>query len=136
MKALAIDYGEKRVGLAVGDNSTGLALPFGVLQRTSDELLLEQLVKVINEEAIDTVVVGEPLSLSGQATSQTATCRNFASFLKANLKIAVEMFDERLTSRRADMPFQGVKTRSRDELAAMFLLQDYLDLKARQQPIL
>jgi putative Holliday junction resolvase len=131
MRVLAIDYGEKRVGLAVGDSTTNLALPFGVLQRTSDELLLEQLVKIVNEEDVGTVVVGEPLSLSGGASEQTTACRNFAQFLKANLKVGVVMFDERLTSRRADMPSQGIKTRSRDELAAMFLLQDYLDLKAR-----
>ncbi|MBI5465673.1 MAG: Holliday junction resolvase RuvX [Candidatus Kerfeldbacteria bacterium] len=133
MKVLAIDYGQKRVGLALGDSSLFLALPYGVLQRQNDELLLEQLSKIVSAEGVDTVIVGEPLSLSGQASKQTATCRAFAEFLKTNLSVAVEMFDERLTSKRADMPRSAARVRSRDELAAMFLLQDYLDLKARNK---
>jgi len=130
MKVLAIDYGERRVGLAVGDTDTALALPYGKLERRSDELLLEELQKIVDAEEIGTVVVGEPLTLSGGASAQTQACRAFAEFLRHHLDVPVELFDERLTSQRADAAAVGGQTRSRDELAAMFLLQDYLE---RQQ---
>lgn len=129
MKVLAVDYGDKRVGLALGDTETKLALPYGVLQRASDESLAQQLAQVVLEEDVARVVVGEPLGASGRATAQTEASRNFTALLARELKVPVELFDERFTSQRADaapLP-PGAKIRSRDELAAMFLLQDYLD---------
>lgn len=128
MKVLAIDYGEKRVGLALGDTETRLALPHGVLNRTADESLAQQLQQVVLEEDVATVVVGEPVSTSGQASTQTQASRTFAELLRRELKVPVLLFDERFTSQRADAArVPGTKTRSRDELAAMFLLQDYLE---------
>lgn len=128
MKVLALDYGEKRIGLAIGDIETKLALPYGVIKRESDEFILEQLQKIILEEDIGLVLVGEPLSTSGAASQQTEESRKFADFLRTNLKISVKLFDERFTSQRADSAPRDLKTRSRDEMAAMFLLQDYLDI--------
>lgn len=128
MKILAIDYGEKRVGLALGDTETKLALPYGALQRESDELLAHQLQQIVLEEEVASVVVGEPLGTSGHATAQTESSRTFAALLRRELSIPVELFDERFTSQRADAAVTpGAKMRSRDELAAMFLLQDYLE---------
>jgi len=130
MKILAIDYGKKRVGLAVGDTETKLALPYGVLSGRSSEILLEQLQKIILEEDIGTIVLGEPFNVSGANSQQTDTSRAFAQFLQGNISVPVVLFDERFTSQRADTAknmVEGSKTRSRDELAAMFLLQDYLE---------
>ncbi len=128
MKVLAIDYGEKRVGLALGDTETMLALPHGVLNRTADESLAQQLQQVVLEEDVGTVVIGEPLSTNGQASAQTQASRTFADLLRRELTVPVVLFDERFTSQRADAAaVPGAKSRSRDELAAMFLLQDYLD---------
>lgn len=128
MKVLAIDYGEKRVGLALGDTALKLALPYGVLERASDEQLVEQLRQVVVEEDIGTLIVGEPLSTSGSASAQTASSREFSVLLRQELTIPVVLFDERFTSQRADAAAaSGGKVRTRDELAAMFLLQDYLD---------
>jgi putative Holliday junction resolvase len=127
MKVLALDHGEKRIGLAIGDAETKLALPYGLINNESDELVLEQLQKIILEEDVNVVLVGEPLSTSGAASKQTEASRKFANFLKTNLNISVELFDERFTSQRADAAPRDLKTRSRDEMAAMFLLQDYLD---------
>jgi len=82
MNVLAIDYGERRVGLALGNTETKLALPYGVLERASDELLVEQLRQVVVEEDVETLVVGEPLSLSGSASAQTESSRAFAILLR------------------------------------------------------
>ena len=128
MKILAIDYGEKRVGLALGDTETALALPHGVLERTADESLANKLAQVVLEEDVGTVVVGEPMSTNGSASAQTVATRAFAKLLQQELAVPVVLFDERFTSQRADAAAAtGARVRSRDELAAMFLLQDYLE---------
>ncbi len=128
MKILSIDYGERRVGLAVGDTETKLALPYGTLERLSDETLIVQLEQIVAEEGIERIVVGEPLGTDGRSTAQTESAREFALGLKAQVAVPVELFDERFTSQRADAAGgSGGKVRGRDELAAMFLLQDYLE---------
>lgn len=129
MKVLAIDYGIKRVGLALGDSDINLALPFGVLSEMNIDDLIKRLKEIIIEEEIELIVVGEPISLTGKVSDQTKTTREFADKLKKELVIPIKLFDERLTSRRADAATLGaaIPTRNRDELAAMFLLQDYLD---------
>lgn len=129
MKILAVDYGEKRIGLALGDTESKLALPYGVLERQADELVLERLQQILLAEDIGLVVVGEPVTLGHKASQQTQTTRAFADFLKAHLAIPVALCDERFTSQRADAAMRGAgaPTRSRDELAAMFILQDYLE---------
>ena len=132
MKVLAIDYGTRRVGLAIGDTEVNLALPYGVIERTSDAELLTRLREIVAEEEIDLVIVGEPVTLSGTSSAQTKTSRAFANLLSAGLAVKVTLMDERLTSQRADAVTLGAAapTRSRDELAAMFLLQDYLERQA------
>ena len=129
MKVLAIDYGAKRVGLAMGDSETSLALPYEVLVDKNDTELVNRLKEIVAEEEVDTVIVGEPVTMAGKTSDQTEKCREFAEFLKKYLSVTIELVDERLTSRRADAATFGaaIPTRSRDELAAMFLLQDYLD---------
>lgn len=128
MRVLAVDYGEKRVGLAIGDTETSLALPHGVLERQADESLAQQLRQVVLEEDVATVVIGDPVSTDARTSQQTGSARAFAELLRHELNVPVEMFDERFTSQRADVvTVPGARTRSRDELAAMFLLQDYLE---------
>ncbi|KKT13419.1 MAG: hypothetical protein UV92_C0015G0007 [Parcubacteria group bacterium GW2011_GWA1_43_27] len=97
MKILAIDYGSKRVGLAIGDTDTGLALPHKVLEAASAQELYSSLEQVVAEEEIERVVVGKPITLAGRESEQTKISLNFADSLAKYL------------------------------LAAMFLLQDYLD---------
>lgn len=132
MKILAIDYGEKRVGLAIGDNETNLALPAGVLENlTKDELIL-RLQEIVEAEEIEKVIVGDPIGLDGKETEQTKISRQFTDMLIKNLSVAVELSDERLTSRQAAAAVYGAgaPVRNKDELAAMFLLQDYLENKS------
>lgn len=126
MRLLGIDYGEKRIGLAVGDTETKLALPRQTIKNSGSEVII-QLKKIIIDDDIETVVIGEPLSLLGLGTSQTEYTKSFVAQLKAQLEVPVVLIDERFTSQRADSSALGVNARGRDELAAMYLLQDYLD---------
>ncbi|MBU1038781.1 Holliday junction resolvase RuvX [Patescibacteria group bacterium] len=127
MKILAIDYGSKRVGLAIGDTEIGLAFPRGVLKDLSDNEILTAITSLITEEGVSRVVVGEPVSLSGQISEQTKDCQRFAKLLTDSLSVPVSLQDERLTSRQADTAINQGSPKERDELAAVFLLQTWLD---------
>ncbi len=132
MKILALDHGVKRVGLAIGDTETKLALPRGVLEGLTETELMARLGEIVAEEEIEKIVVGEPLSLTGKESAQTIISQQFAGSLAKGLTVPVELFDERLTSRRAEAATfgAGAPVRHIDELAAMFLLQDYLERQA------
>lgn len=127
MKILAIDYGKKRVGLALGDTEGGLVLPYGVLARTSDEQLIHDIEKVVLAEGVEHIVVGEPITAGGDSSSQANITREFVALLLNSQTVPVELVDERFTSQRADVATQAGSSRGRDELAALFLLQDYIE---------
>ena len=121
LKYLGIDWGEKRIGLATGDSETRVAVPYQVV---SD---INELLSVIKREKADLLVVGEPVALSGLAPKQ----RSFTDFveqLKKMTGLPVELMDERLSSKAADALMGGKKTKApRDAVAAMLILQGYLD---------
>lgn len=122
---LGLDYGEKNIGLAVADENSKMALPYKVLINKGEDFVLIELKKIITEEKIFKIIVGLPLSLSGEENKKTVEAREFSAFLAKNLDVAIEMKDERLSSRLADTLAQGAKG-SRDIGAAMVILEDYL----------
>ncbi|MFH1111558.1 MAG: Holliday junction resolvase RuvX [Patescibacteria group bacterium] len=126
MKILALDWGEQRTGLAIGYTESKLALPFGVIAEAETLELIKKIIKIIKEEEIELLLVGEPKTMSGGDSKQTKKVQEFVQNLKQELTIKVELMDERLTTKRASGP-SSLPTRSNDELAAMYLLQDYLD---------
>lgn len=111
---LGIDYGGKRVGLAIADRMDRLAVQHGVLENSDD--LLNELRRIVNVKDIEKIVVGLPLGLSGKETEQTHATRNFVATL-SGLGIPVDTMDERMTS------VQG----GSDSGAAVLILQSYLD---------
>ncbi len=126
MKVLSIDYGLNKVGLAIGDTITKMVFPRGLLTATSD--LIGRIVDLVKEEEISLIIVGQPLNMQGQATKQTETTVYFVTKLQELINTPVELLDERLTTKRALGAKQSGSRLSDDELAAMYLLQDYLDL--------
>ena len=123
-KYLGIDWGGKRIGLALGDSETKLASPFCVVARASE------VVDIINKEKIDYLIIGQPIKMSGAKDNFTADFEEFLDFIKDNCDVPVELIDERLTSKAADA-LQGTKKTkaARDSLAAMLILQSYFDKK-------
>ena len=121
-KYLGVDWGEKRIGLALGDSETKVAMPF----RTAGDMA--ELVKVVKGEEIDVVVVGRPVSISNFQFPISKQFEKFVDELKSKTNIPVELIDERLSSKAADALPGGKKTKAgRDEIAAMLILQIYLD---------
>jgi len=120
-KYIGIDWGEKRIGLALADEETCIALPFKTVS-SLDELLM-----VIKEEEIDEIVLGSPKKMSGEAANNPLWL-NFVEQLKAKSSKPVNFLDERLSSLAADALSGEKKDKAeRDEIAATIILQDYLD---------
>ena len=141
MRAVGIDFGGRRIGVAVSDASRVLARPLETLQRPpgSDEakavdLVLDLLRRLDRDgDPADTLVVGLPRRLDGSPNEQTPIVERFATRLRAATSLTVVMQDERLSSHEADALLaererDWRKRKARlDAAAAAIILQDYLD---------
>ena len=122
MQYLGIDWGEKRIGLALGDDQTRLASPFKVVSS------IDEIIKIIAEEEIDCIVIGKPVTLKNEEGGNVERVAAFIKFLKEKTAIPIEIIDERLTSRAADnLPGDKKSKAERDAVAAMIILQTYFD---------
>lgn len=141
MRVLAVDLGERRIGLALSDSAGVLASPYGVITRTGVEADdLAALVRAVEESGAGRVVIGLPLHLSGAAGTKAAEAREWARALASVVGVGVETFDERLTTveaarRRRERAVAGAgRSRVRvargregiDAEAAAVLLEAYL----------
>lgn len=132
MRILGIDYGERRIGLAISDESATIATPLSTIEYSKIDAVVNSLNKIIEEYPVKEVVVGLPLNLKGGSGSFTKKAAEFAEFLKEKLDIPVKLYDERLTSKTAERYLidAGISRKKRkkltDKLAAQIILQDYL----------
>lgn len=143
VRALGIDYGERRIGLALSDPTGLLASPWKTVSNTANvaaaaKRLAEEAVRLRAEEGgLEAIVIGLPRRLNGEATPQTANAQQLASLLASSLEIPVTLQDERLTSHEADaLLARGERDWRRrkkqvDAMAASLILQDYLDSRPR-----
>jgi putative Holliday junction resolvase len=138
VRALGLDLGSKRIGVALSDSDGRLALPYEVLQRTGDrERDHARIAALVAETEAEVVVVGIPYSLDGSAGPQATRYRAEARRLRAALPVPVETYDERLTTvtaeralREADLPGRA-RRKVVDQVAAAVMLQSWLDHRAR-----
>ena len=123
-KYLGIDWGEKRIGLALGEAEMNIATPFKTVPTLSN------LLDVIEEEEITKIVLGNPLRMADSRLETSLQFNRFLELLKSKTKVEIELVDERLSSKQADSFVGNKKTKaSRDEIAAMIILQNFLDRK-------
>jgi putative Holliday junction resolvase len=143
VRALGIDYGERRIGLALSDVTGLLASPWKRLpndanlaaaaKRLADEIRELQ----ADESGLGAVVIGLPRRLNGEPTDQTARVQKLAQLLGAEVTVPIALQDERLTSHEADQLLAQRERdwrRRKDQLDAMsaaLILQDYLDSRPR-----
>ncbi len=120
MRVLGVDYGTKKTGLAIGDDESRVAMPFGVVYG------LDEIAGVVEREGVDKVVVGMPVS--DVDTAQADVVRAFIEDLKVVVKVDIDTVDERYTTKAAQQlqEEQGSGV-AEDALAAMILLQAYFD---------
>jgi putative Holliday junction resolvase len=137
IRALGIDPGTKRIGIAVSDTSGTIASPLMVLQRSKSKAHdLSELARIARVEAADVIVIGLPLNMDGSsgpaAKAATAEARRLATLVD----VPVELHDERLTTVSADRSMMeaglnAIERRQRvDKVAAAIMLQSWLDKRA------
>lgn len=141
-RVMALDYGERRIGVACSDELRILATGRGVVNNSS--LMFKEILSLITSLNVRVVIVGLPTTLQGTQSASTKFAVNFADKLKALLPEGIELFqrDERFTSLMADHNLrEGIKSRHkrkekglRDEESARILLQEYLDQHRTRVP--
>jgi putative Holliday junction resolvase len=158
-RILSIDLGERRVGLAISDETQTIAQGLDTINFDNEPDLIEQLKRIIQERMVSEIVIGYPLSLSSQETKRSIWVKTFLEKLQKQVTIPIKLFDERLTSLMAERfleeanqtrrgtsrhhrPSHGASVAAKihkqnkvkqviDKLAATIILEDYLNSKQR-----
>jgi len=135
-RVLGLDYGRRRIGLAVTDELRITARPAGILERKNRGDVIRRLREIARQHGARRIVVGYPLNLDGTAGEMAEEAARFAARVRKELGIEVELVDERLTSWAAHQEMAETARASRrddrttapesDDLAAAILLRDYL----------
>ena len=132
MKIVAIDYGEKRIGMAVSDPDGKIALALPLYMAQGNGADADRLAELIREQEAGTVVIGLPINMDGTEGPAVERVRAFAEELKETLELPVEFVDERLTSEEAqrrlrDTPMTRRKKKEHvNTVSAMILLETFL----------
>ena len=124
---LALDVGDRRVGVALADSQIKIAVPYGYLERS--DKIIQQITELMLDHDVDTLVIGYPRNQSGEATKQTESVEQFAKEL-AEIEIDADLVfqDESLSSVEAERRLGRVKDKGEiDAEAASIILQDYLE---------
>lgn len=130
---LAIDFGEKRIGLALSDPLNILATPLDTLVYEDEKDMINQIVEIVKSRDISSIVVGYPYGLKRQKTIQTKKVDDFIACLKSVLSVQIIPWDERFTSSEAEgiLRQKGLKPSENkkliDQMAARIILQEFLD---------
>jgi putative Holliday junction resolvase len=125
VRVLALDYGSARCGAAISDPTGTLATPIEPVLRPATRKGLARVADLVREREAELVVVGLPLSLSGGDSDQTRESRAFAALLAERVRVPVELYDERFTTRMAERDPAG-STAAEDSRAAAHLLEGWL----------
>jgi putative holliday junction resolvase len=135
---LGFDFGEKRLGIAVGELALGLAHPLSTIEFEDRERRLAAIDRLVAEWQPSQLVVGLALAADGSEHEMTRRCRRFSRQLEARYRLPVELVDERYSSASAEeaLRAQGVDLRADKQLidaaAAQIILQGYFDAAARR----
>lgn len=140
-RILAVDYGERRIGVAASDPTATIAQPLPTIHRRRGKRPpYSDLLEIIRRLEVERIVVGLPIEADGSEGPQAARVREFAEGLRKRCDLPVEFWDERLSSVRArrelaalDLPARARRDKGRvDAMAATLILQSYLDARTSE----
>ena len=140
VRILGLDLGSKRVGVALSDELGWTAQPQGTLEWRGDDRTVEDVMALVRERGVQEVVVGHPLNMDGSAGPASRAAERFAKLLEAAAGVPVHLWDERLSTTAAERVLLEAdlsRTKRRkviDRAAAAFILQGFLDFRARGAP--
>lgn len=137
MRAIGLDVGDSRIGVAAGDTETALAIPVGAIQRFNDSSAIASVIREAEIREAGVVVVGLPLSMSGRVGPQAEATQRFIAALGQATDLRIEVIDERLSTAEAERRIRSARGRGRgavrmpkgasDAAAAALILQSWLD---------
>ncbi|HEY2382091.1 MAG TPA: Holliday junction resolvase RuvX [Terriglobia bacterium] len=136
MRVMALDVGDKTIGVAISDALLLTAQPRPTLRRKNLKSDLETLRSLAAENEVHEIVVGQPLHMDGKPSAQSDKVARFSEQLRKVVDLPIVFWDERLTSFEAEQHLEqmGMNWRKRrdhvDKIAAMIILQNYLDSRA------
>ena len=132
-RILSIDFGDKRVGIALSDVLKIIAKPFDTIENKSNKFVIDEILNLADEKNVEKIIIGLPLTMKGKHSIQTQKVLDFIDLFKKNTSIPIIKYDERLSSLEAKKSLikQGIKTGHNksevDKTAAAIFLQSYLD---------
>jgi len=135
MRIMGIDYGTKRIGIAISDPSCTIAHPLETIPVRKDGSHMELLGKIVRDYEITKVVVGLPVNMDGSMGESSRKVVEWSELLGRSLGVPVELWDERLTTSEAHELLIRLEVKGRkrrhviDKIAASIILQDYLEAK-------
>ena len=133
MRILGLDYGTKRIGVAVSDETRTIATPLEFIPAEPFAAVLARLTQLIQEREIESILVGLPRNMDGSYGPAAEKVQNFINGLKEAITVPIKTWDERLTTAQANRfliaaDMRRAKRRQKvDQTAAAILLQSYLD---------
>ncbi|GIO34846.1 MULTISPECIES: Holliday junction resolvase RuvX [Paenibacillus] len=137
MRIMGLDYGDRKIGVAVSDLLGWTAQGLEVVERRRDGSELERIASLVRDYEVEEIVVGLPKNMNGTIGPRGEICIDFADKLKEMLKLPVHLWDERLTTVSAERTLieADVSRKKRkqvvDKMAASLILQNYLDSKTK-----
>jgi putative Holliday junction resolvase len=140
MRILAIDHGEKRIGLAISDPTATIANPLTVVQHVSRAIDAAQVAALAAEHGAELIVVGQSFDEDGQPNLAGRRAARFARALQEQTNLPIELWDESFSTQKARTTRiqMGVSRKQRaghlDQLAATIILQSYLDAHSAPKP--
>lgn len=135
MKYLGMDYGSKTLGLSISDETEVFAVPYKTLFYKDNEELINEVKKIVDEEKIGEIVLGNPLNLDGSLSDRSKETILFKEELESRLNLKVNLWDERLSTIEAEKILINNNTKKKkkkniiDTVAAVIILQSFLDRK-------
>ena len=134
-RLLALDIGERRIGVALSDPMHIIASPHSIIDRKITPDYMDEIQKLISEQEVEALVIGLPLTLKNNVSQQTQKVQLFIQELNTELTLPIHTVDERLSSVSAEdtLKLKGIKTGHNkgeiDKTAAAIFLQEFLDSK-------
>jgi putative Holliday junction resolvase len=133
MRLLGLDFGTKRIGVALSDEMGLTSQGLTTIERKGNQKDLARIGRLVEEHSVEEIVLGLPLNMDGSEGRVAEAVRRFAGLLEEQLKIPVHLWDERLTSWEAEGILKEAKVKAKkrkqvvDKLAATLILKSYLD---------
>jgi len=132
MRLLAIDYGTKRIGLAIGDTTDNVAAPYGMIENEGKSSVVAALKKIYKEEGIDKIIIGMPYQ-KDLDSKQAKITQAFVDFLKDSISLSIDIFDETFSTKIAEQNeiysdlYKDRELGWKDAVAAEEILRSYME---------